>query len=235
MIFQNANLLVAFSEISDGNMSSKYSDDYMANREKLLKSLKLSSQKATMMNLVDNGSICLSDELESENADCEALITKEINHLLLLLTADCIPAIIYEKKKNILAILHLSFKNTDECLLAKAIDFVKEQGADPNEMMLILGPGIRQESYYFENSPKLTSDWSVYSAVKNNRIYFDLFGFNKNLAMANGIKDENTIDLNIDTFRDEKFYSHRRSAAKHQGEGRFMSVAVMQEVDCLVQ
>lgn len=225
------NLFLAYSNISDGNMSEKYGQDAISNRENFIKGCGFEVADSVIMNLVGNENILSVNETLANSLDAEGLMTILPELPLLLLTADCIPAVLYDDKNKTLGLLHLGRVNTDKKLLLKMIDMLIENGAGLDSLKLILGPGIRKESYVFKDLPELESDWSNFSHKENGAITLDLFGFNVEIAKTCGLKEENIVDINIDTFIDRSYYSHRRSLGEDTAEGRFLTVAALRSID----
>lgn len=224
-------LFLAYSEVYDGNMSEKYGHSAIANRQKFVSKCGYQIGKSFIMNLVGNDEIRVVKDADRKVLDAEGLVTKMRELPILLLTADCIPATLYDQTDGVLGLVHLGRDNSDKKLLAKMIDEMLANGAKLESLKLILGPGIRKQSYVFKDLPVLDSDWSDFSDQKDGQINLDIFGFNVEVAKSCGVRAENIVDVNIDTFVNKNYYSHRRALAENSDEGRFLTLAVMQVSD----
>lgn len=227
---QIKELRIAYSQIKEGNMSVKYSRDALENQARFLRQLNFSG-KNVIANLTGNDEIISVDGISSSQVDAEGLMTKDQNTALMILTADCIPAVLYDQERGMFGLLHLSRINSDKGLLKKMVKVMTSDGSDVQNIKLILGPGVRAQSYSFERLPEALSDWSNFTSKKVDKSYIDIFGFNRELAIDSGIAGDNITDLEIDTFPSVNFFSHRKSQVSGLPEGRFLTVASMQELD----
>jgi len=52
------------------------------------------------------------NSLEDAVEDCDALITNEKDIVLTILTADCVPVLLYDEEKKVVAVIHAGWKGT---------------------------------------------------------------------------------------------------------------------------
>lgn len=231
------DLIYAVSNREDGNLSCRYGDaqEVISDREKFLDKLGLTLDDCVMMNLdhVDTVRRVGRDDLgqamrcgeDSETAD--ALVTNEPGVNLFFLTADCIPAVLYDPAKKVLAAVHLSWITTDLNLVQKTVVKMGEWfGTEAEDILVYMGPGIQKESYKFEvlkqdeNSP-----WGDFIEKEDDGLYHvDVLGYNKKQLIDVGVKESSIYTSGIDTFQSPKYFSHYRSARSTEEEARFATV-----------
>ena len=82
-------------------------------------------------------------EKESDNikVNADAIVTTKANLALGVLTADCAPILIFEKKK-IIGCIHAGWKGAINGIIENTIEKIKELGGDINKMTVCIGPCI---------------------------------------------------------------------------------------------
>ena len=166
----------------------------------------------------------------SERIDCDAMLTKSDDIALSVLTADCAPVLIFEKKKEIVGCIHAGWKGAFNGIIENTLKKLNDLNGRTKELIVSIGPCIAQENYevkedffkkFIENSKK---NDSFFFQNENKTFNFDLRGFiNKKFKDLGVLEIENIL---IDTFDTKNgYFSHRR--AKKLGEndyGRCISV-----------
>jgi len=159
-------------------------------------------------------------------ADC--LITNEKELYLFVLTGDCLPVIIYDQKKNVLALAHISRMNTGRLFIQKVIKrLISEFKCQPDNLEIGIGPAIHKESYIIgETAEKGMPSWQEFITDKSDgKISIDLIGYNIKQMIEAGVLSQNIEISDIDTARSKKFFSHQRSKTTNEPQGRFATVA----------
>jgi|TARA_B100001540_G_scaffold249803_1_gene225640 YfiH family protein len=162
--------------------------------------------------------------------DCDAMLTKSDKIALSVLTADCIPILMYEKKNKIIGCIHAGWKGAISGIIENTLKKIIEMNGEVNELTVSIGPCISQENYEVKNDfyskfkQKSDSYESFFLKKNDETLNFDLRGFvNKKFIDLGVLEIENIF---IDTFASKnEYFSHRR--AKKMGEddyGRCISV-----------
>ncbi len=76
--------------------------------------------------------------------DTDAVITKEKGLCICVKTADCIPVLMYDSRKKIVAAIHAGWRGTVAKIVSKTIE---EMQSDPKDLHAIIGPGISQHAF----------------------------------------------------------------------------------------
>jgi YfiH family protein len=162
----------------------------------------------------------------------DAVITNQRNLPIAVLTADCSPILIYDKKKKIVAAIHAGWKGAYKGIIDNVIKFMIKKGCKTNHMVAVIGPSISLKNYEvqidfkqrFINQRKKNS---CFFKIDKKKLYFNLAGYIQSSLKNNKIKD---IDiLKIDTFDiKNKFFSARRALRlKHNDYGRNISIIML--------
>lgn len=163
-------------------------------------------------------------ELETAIADCDALITNIPNTMLTILTADCVPILLYDKENQVVAAVHAGWKGTEKKILMKTIEeMIQVYGCNTENIIAGIGPSIGRCCYevshdvakYFTHIP------NAYT-VKKDKYMLDLPYINTQQLLNAGIKKSNIELSNICTSCEvDHFFSYRKEAGC---SGRFMSM-----------
>ena len=162
--------------------------------------------------------------LEDAVVDCDALITNKKGVVLTILTADCVPVLLYDKEKEVVAAVHAGWKGTEAKIVAKTVLKMKKiYGCDPTTIIVGIAPSIGRCCYevdkdvaeHFFNEPQSFD-------VLGEKYMLDLPFLNKKQLLDVGVSESNIEMSNVCTACEvERFFSYR----KEQGcSGRFMSM-----------
>ena len=167
------------------------------------------------------------DFIENEG---DAIITNVKNTAIGIFTADCVPVILADTKKNVAAAIHSGWKGTFSSITAKTIDRLEEEyGVNPENLKAYIGPHIRQCCYEISNELKD-------KFIKEKDIDEDKLFQGRNLSMEQciikdlndkGVKSQNIISLGLCTYcsKDIKLHSYRRSNGDY---GRLFSFIILE-------
>ena len=164
------------------------------------------------------------NSLESAIENCDALITNQKNIMLTILTADCVPILLFDSKQKVVAAVHAGWRGTQKEILFKTVQKMQETfNSNPKDILAAIAPSIGKCCYEV--------DWNVAQHFKHiNNAYtqihqkymLDLPYINKLQLFNAGLKEENIEMSNVCTACEvEDYFSYR----KEDGcTGRFMSM-----------
>ena len=171
-------------------------------------------------------------EIKTDNYDkkihSDAMITRVKNVALGVVTADCVPILIYEKKNKIIGCIHAGWKGAFSGIIEKTILKIKKINPR-SKIYASIGPCIGKNSYeidlkFFKKFMSRTKMNQRYFYKKNkSKKFFDLRKYvNAKLLKLKVITDH----VNYDTFKEKNyFFSYRRSSyLKEADYGRCISV-----------
>ena len=173
-----------------------------------------------------------NSNIKSRSVSADAIISEKKGLPIAILTADCVPVLIYDKKRKMIAAIHAGWRGAYKGIVKKVIKYMLVKGCNTKNMTAAIGPCICQKSYEvkkkFKNQFVKKDKKNVkFFVIIKNKIYFDLANYIKKQVKLNLIKN---IDLlNIDTFnKKNNFFSARRSLKlNHNDYGRNISIIMI--------
>lgn len=165
--------------------------------------------------------------------DADAMVTKERNVVLGIVTADCAP-VLFEGKtsdgQDVIGSAHAGWRSAVSGVCQNTIDKMVEIGCDKATIKAMIGPCIAQESYEvdgeFYNEFK-GADKFFETSEKEGHFLFDLSGYIEAELLAYGVGSV-SVDGQDTYLLDDKFFSHRRSTHRNEKEcGRQVSTIMI--------
>lgn len=162
--------------------------------------------------------------LEDAIASCDALITNIPGIVLTILTADCVPILLYDKEKSVIAAIHAGWRGTEAEITRKTVQKMqKDFACKPKDIVAGIAPSIGACCYevgkdvaeHFFDTPE---SWTLHG----EKYMLDLPYLNKQQLLKAGV-DEQKIEMSERCTACEvtRFFSYR----KEKGcSGRFMSM-----------
>lgn len=215
-------VLKIFTNKKDGNLAYHVNDKEVnvdKNRQALEK-YGFTIKNLRYMNQVHKDTIKIVDKNSDFLLDnCDALITNEKNVPLLVMVADCIPVLLYDKEKGVIAAIHAGRNSTFLSISEKtAKKMIKEFACEAKNIKAILGPSIQKCCYEVSQELANIVKTSFGKEFVNNR-NIDLQGINKQQLEKMGIKDIE-ISTHCTKCTDNSYFSYRVSSST----GRFAGV-----------
>ena len=140
----------------------------------------------------------------------DAVITDKPGLCVCVKTADCIPVLLYDTRKRIVAAVHAGWRGTVSRIVQKTIEQMKPES--PSDLHAIIGPGISLE--WFEVGDEVHDAFKAAGfpmeriAKCFDRWHIDLWEANRWLLEQEGVSD--IYIKGICTRASEDFYSARR-------------------------
>jgi polyphenol oxidase len=128
--------------------------------------------------------------LRSQEADF--LITNCKQVALIVLTADCLPIVFIDKKKQIVAIAHAGWKGTINKIAQKTVIAMEDQfGSDIKDIKVFFGPSALVCCYEVQQDFVSALQYDAFAqkviTQRNDKIYFDVCLYNQLVLQAMGI------------------------------------------------
>ncbi len=169
---------------------------------------------------------------KNRSIEADAIITEKIGFPIAILTADCVPILIYDKSRKMIAAIHAGWRGAYKGIIHKVLNFMFKKRCDPKNMTVAIGPCISKKNYevkknFKDKFLKLNKNNRKFFTVKKNKIYFDLANYVKKQVKLNLIKNIELIK--IDTFyKKNNFFSARRSLKLNENDyGRNISIIMI--------
>ena len=109
-----------------------------------------SSQNIFLLNQIhSNKFVFINKNNISKNKryKADAIITNKKKLPIAVLTADCVPVLLFDKKEKFIAAIHAGWKGAFKGIISNVIRFLKKKGCDERNIIAAIGPCIGKKSY----------------------------------------------------------------------------------------
>ena len=163
----------------------------------------------------------------AEKLSGDALVTAVPGLCLVIRTADCLPVLLADPERRLVAAVHCGWRGTRAGILAKAVDVMTGLGADPGRLLVAFGPAIGAACY--EVGPEVREAFSaagfspaVFRGVpgRPGRVFLDLRAANAGLLAERGVPAGNIAPEGPCTHCEPGLLSYRRNPS---GEARMVN------------
>ena len=194
-------------------------------KNKVIENLKIVKNKISkksknifLLNQVHSNKFVFLDKnfrLNEKKIKADAVITDQAKLPIAVLTADCVPILLYENKKDMIAAIHAGWRGAFKNIIKKVVNFMITKGCKRNYITAVIGPCMHKNNYdvkedFKKKFIKKDKKNKIFFKKKKNIIYFNLPGFVKYQLKLNKITNIDAI--NIDTFvKKNNFISARQS------------------------
>ncbi len=179
------------------------------------------------MKQIHSGTVSLIENAkELRIADTDSLVTNKKHIPLAVLTADCLPVLFYDPKKEVIGVAHAGYKGLLNHILENTIHlFISHFESHPKDIIVGIGPSIEATCYevgveLIEKFQETFPGFEDIFAEKGKKYFLDLRGIAQQSLMKEGILREHIEIMNMCTKSNQNFYSYRGG----DGDERFASV-----------
>jgi len=170
-------------------------------------------------------------ELESA-VTADAVITDIPHVVLTILTADCVPILLYDPLHRAVGAVHAGWKGTQAEILPKTIQKMQvHYGSQTEDILVAIGPAIGQCCYEVGREVAehfLAYEGAVTDGVSEGKYQLDLKRVNRLQAVQMGVLPEHIEVTPICTACErERFFSYR---AEQGCSGRFVSAIALRGI-----
>jgi polyphenol oxidase len=169
---------------------------------------------------VHGTSIVVVDENTShaQLLNTDALITRGKGICISVMSADCVPVLLYDQRNQIVAAIHSGWRGTVARILAKTLDTMKDlYGSEGKDIMAGIGPSVSQDSYEVgeevieEVKKSFGSGNDLLVAQPLNKGKLDLWKANSLQLLDFGVKKANIEVSDLCTVKNNNhFFSARK-------------------------
>jgi len=160
----------------------------------------------------------------------DAVITQVEGILIGVQVADCVPALLHDKKNSVVGAVHAGWKGTALQIMKKTILFIVEQfDSDPRNINVAFGPSIRGNCYTVGAEVKdavlKATGPGDYVMPKNGKFCIDLSSANILQALSTGIPEQNIWRSDECTYcNPSHFHSYRYHKDYAGRQGGFIGI-----------
>lgn len=217
------------TEEAKPRFNGEYKITTEGNRQKLAKVLDLDARQLIFPMQTHTCSVArLSGIPTKELQDTDALITDKPGICLCIQTADCVPLLMYDPVKNVVAAIHAGWRGTVGLIVKEVVQkFKYHYSSSSKNIRVIIGPSIGPEKYEVGNEvidavikfiPNPNMSLIKHPSGKYN---FNLWEANRQILLKCGVLNENIDISGYCTFLGkEYFFSARREGIE---TGRLVS------------
>lgn len=162
------------------------------------------------------------EERASFLEDVDALVTDMTGCCLCVSTADCIPVLLYDRVRQVVAAVHAGWRGTVARIVERTLSVMTEHyGVDTRNVIACIGPGISLEAFevgeeVYEAFREAGFDMDAV-ARKEAKWHIDLWEANRRQLLDKGVREENIEVAGFCTYyNNEDFFSARRQGI-HSG------------------
>ena len=201
-----------------------------------LNSLRIDGDRAFLVKQVHGNKIHVMASLEDSEAsdvsiEADAIITHLTDQPIAVMTADCIPIIVYDPEKHVVGVIHAGRKGTALGIFSQTISALHQNYASrPADLHVAVGPGICANCYEVDELclhlfQENYDGWQRFvRKTSQGKYLLDLFLANEVDGMLAGVQPENIHRSDYCTScHNDRFHSYR----KEGGTGRMMTVAML--------
>ena len=224
-----------YRSLNCGIGSSDNKKNVFKNLKIVCKKIGCSEKKLVLLNQIHSNKYSFIDnnyKFNKKKIKGDALITDTKKVAIGVLTADCVPILIYDKKLKIVSVIHVGWKGAYKGIIDKVIKFFIKKGSQTKNLLGVVGPSITKNNYEVQKDFKdrfLKKDKksNIFFKTIKNKTYFSLNNYVYNQLKQMGIKNLELINKN--TFdKKNNFFSARRSIQNNEGDcGRNISIIMI--------
>ena len=206
------------------------------NKERVFKNLKLVSKRMgtqrknlILMHQTHSNKVIEIDKNNIEKkVKSDAIITRLKNIALGVVTADCVPILIYDYKNKVVGCIHAGWKGAISGIIKNTVTKIKKINSS-HKIYASIGPCIGKNSYevdlnfYKKFMSKSFKNKNYFRSKGKNKKLFDLRKYTADKLIELGVKIDH---VSFDTFKEKNnFFSYRRSIILNQSDyGRCISI-----------
>jgi YfiH family protein len=210
------------------NMSFSVGDDkntVRENRSLFFENLGISAENIAYQRQVheDKISFVTQGGLIGES---DTMITDKPGVGLAVSVADCVPVLLYDPFKKIIAAVHSGWRGTEKKILHKTLDKLKEYGCSVRNLVAYIGPSISKNVYEVGKEVASLFD-KKYLEQEGEKYLLNVSGANLDMLLETGVNKKNIQLSPLCTYAmKDIFHSYRRDGEK---SGRSLVVIAIRE------
>jgi len=217
-----------YSSLNLGLNSGDSSENVLSNRNKLCSALGISAEKlifpiqthtATVKLITHDFFNALKEDQKGYLLDTDAIITDLKGVCVAVKTADCVPVLLFDPVRNVVAVIHAGWRGTAQNIVLKTIQkLVEEFGSEPADLIAAIGPSISPDVYEVggEVFSQFESNFYHHKVPSHpDKRMLDLWKANHHQLISGGVSSEQIEIAQLCTWSEsERFFSARRDGAK---------------------
>jgi len=165
----------------------------------------------------------------------DALVTRESNLALAVLTADCVPLLLADSQASVAAVAHAGWRGATAGVVTATVRAMEDLGADVLRIRVVIGPAIRGCCYevdlpviravtaaYRRFAPGAKAPELPRSARSIGAVMLDLPTLCSHELASLGVHPDHILDTSVCTSCMDGYFSHRRDHGATGRQGGFI-------------
>ncbi len=171
---------------------------------------------AVVVKQVHQDHVAVIHKKPSFSLEVDALISQKKNLPLMVRVADCQGLIIYDSKKQAIAVVHSGWKGSVLNIIRKTIFEMKTQfDSNPNDLYVAIGPSLGPCCAKFSDPKNELPEFCQPFVAKSN--YVDFWALSIQQCKEAGIKEDHIEILGECSQCNQKYFSHRNGDSERMG------------------
>ena len=206
-----------YNSLNCGLGSNDNKGDINKNLKFVSKNIDVKQKKIILMNQTHSNKVAVIDKknLSSKKINSDALITQLKDTAICVLTADCVPLILYDESSHTIGCIHAGWKGALNGIIENTVDKFKEI-SQYHKITASIGPCIGFNSYevgreFRQNFlNELKTNERFFKKKNQDKFIFNIREYVQSKLIDCGVKNIDNVEA--DTFKDfNNFFSYRRS------------------------
>jgi len=165
-----------------------------------------------------------------ENIKADALVTSLPGVVLTILTADCVPILLYDPISEAIGVVYAGWRGTSLSILPKTVRLMRSRyGSRPEDIVAAIGPAIGGCCYEVDGEVAECFDryGKALRRTENGKYMLDLKSVNADQLVYEGLRPERIeISPVCTSCENGRFFSYRKNPGC---DGRFMSCIMLSD------
>ena len=220
-----------YSSLNCGLGSGDERENILKNLDIVSKKIRLSKKSLFTMNQTHSNKVVVINDSNKniQRVDSDALVTNKKNIAISVLTADCVPILIYDEVNQIIGSVHAGWRGAINGIIENTLSEITKISKN-GKINVAIGPCIDVNNYevgqeFYDMFIKVTKkNEGFFLHTKKNKFLFDLRKYVN--SKFEKLKINHVENIDFDTFSEnENFFSFRRSEQRNEKDyGRCISV-----------
>ncbi|MFV0593576.1 MAG: peptidoglycan editing factor PgeF [Draconibacterium sp.] len=224
-VFQSYENLLAFTTTKQSlnTETARFTGDstsvFAANRKELARLLNIETEQLVFPRQTHTSRVAVVHEIpKQEIAETDALVTNQPGICICVQTADCVPILLFDPQKKVIAAVHAGWRGTVANIVAETVQKMQEEyKSDPINIKAAIGPSIGPVVYEVGSEVEQAARQAIPGSEETlclngaGKYHFNLWEANRRLLIESGVQAQNIGVLEECSFQNqEKYYSARR-------------------------
>tara|TARA_B100000579_G_scaffold432726_1_gene450103 strand:- start:687 stop:1448 length:762 start_codon:yes stop_codon:yes gene_type:complete len=224
-----------YKSLNCGKGSLDNKNDLNKNLRIACKKIGSSYKKLILLNQIHSNKFYFFDKKNVNHKNRklgDALITKEKKIIIGILTADCVPILIYDKKLKVISAIHAGWKGAYKGIVNKVIKYLFRNGSEPKNIIAAIGPCINQKNYevkkdFMTKFLKQSEKNEIFFKKIKKKTYFSLNKYVYTQLRNLGLRKIDIIEKDTYNPKNNLFSARRSLRLNHDDYGRNISIIMI--------